>query len=229
MGVGEKIVQLELFYHDRIAGRILGMVDIVSLVEKSIETVNRDDAAKMAQKFQKGKFDFNDLLTQMQQMKKMGGMGAMMKLLPGLGNMASQLEGAGLDDSFIKKQEAIIFSMTKAERANPELLNAKRRIRIAAGSGTTVQDINKLTKQLEGMQKMMKSMRKMGSGKMMGMMNKMMGGKMDDLEMMAQSMDPNTLADDMSALGPNPFAPGGPMANAGGLGDLSSLLGGKKK
>ena len=119
--------------------------------------------------------------------------------------------------------------MTKAERANPELLNAKRRIRIAAGSGTTVQDINKLTKQLEGMQKMMKSMRKMGSGKMMGMMNKMMGGKMDDLEMMAQSMDPNTLADDMSALGPNPFAPGGPMANAGGLGDLSSLLGGKKK
>jgi signal recognition particle subunit SRP54 len=228
IGVGEKIDALETFYPDRIAGRILGMGDIVSLVEKTIETVDRADAEKMAAKFKKGKFDFNDLLSQMQQMKKMGGMGAMMKLLPGLGNMASQLEGAGLDDSFVKKQEAMIFSMTKEERENPELLNAKRRIRIAAGSGTTVQDINKLTKQLVQMQKMMKSMRKMGSGKMMGMMNKMMGGKMDDLEMMAQSMDPDALADDMSSLGPNPFAPGGPMANQDALSAISSLIGKKK-
>jgi signal recognition particle subunit SRP54 len=159
----------------------------------------------------------------------MGGMGAMMKLLPGLGNMASQLEAHGMDDSLIKRQEAIIFSMTPKEREKPELLNAKRRIRIASGSGTTVQDINKLTKQLEQMQKMMKTMKKMGSGKMMGMMNKMMGGKMDDLEMMAQSMDPDALAEDMSGLGPNPFAPGGPMSNPDALGDLSSLLGGKKK
>ncbi|MGB4106938.1 MAG: signal recognition particle protein [Alphaproteobacteria bacterium] len=231
LGVGEKIDALEQFHPDRIAGRILGMGDIVSLVEKTIETVDREDAAKMAEKFQKGKFDFNDLLSQMQQMKKMGGMGAMMKLLPGLGNMASQLENAGMDEGFIKRQEAIIFSMTPAERAKPELLNAKRRIRIANGSGTSVQEINKITKQLEQMQKMMRQVKKMGTGKMMGMMNKMMGGKMDDLELMAQSMNPDALAEDMAGmepgeLGPNPFAPGGAMSNAG---DLSSLLGGKKK
>lgn len=234
MGVGEKSDALEQFYPDRIAGRILGMGDIVSLVEKAVETVDREDAEKMAAKFQKGKFDFNDLLTQMQQMKKMGGMGAMMKLLPGLGNVASQLESAGVDDSFVKKQEAIIFSMTKTEREKPELLNAKRRIRIANGSGTTVQDINKLTKQLEQMQKMMRQMRKMGTGKMADMMNKMMGGKMGDLEMMAQSMDPDTLGDAMEqldddgALGPNPFAAGGALPNATGL-NLESLMGGKKK
>jgi signal recognition particle subunit SRP54 len=213
IGTGEKIDALEQFHPDRIAGRILGMGDIVSLVEKTIETVDREDAAKMAEKFQKGKFDFNDLLSQMQQMKKMGGMGAMMKLLPGLGNMAGQLEKAGMDEGFIKRQEAIILSMTTNEREKPELLNAKRRIRIANGSGTTVQDVNKITKQLEQMQKMMKQMKKMGSGKMMGMMNKMMGGKMDDLELMAQSMDPNALAEDMSGLGPNPFGPGGALSD----------------
>jgi signal recognition particle subunit SRP54 len=233
IGTGEKMDALEQFYPDRIAGRILGMGDIVSLVERAVETVDREDAEKMAAKFQKGKFDFNDLLAQMQQMKKMGGMGAMMKMLPGLGAAAAQMEAAGMDDSFIKRQEAIIFSMTPAERAKPEVLNAKRRIRIAAGSGTTVQEINKITKQLEQMQKMMKQMRKMGTGKMAGMMNQMMGGKMGDLEMMAQSMDPDALGADMagledSAIGPNPFAPGGAMSNAG-MGDLSSLLGGKKK
>ena len=191
------------------------------------------DVAKMAEKFQKGKFDFNDLLSQMQQMKKMGGMGAMMKLLPGLGNMASQLENAGMDEGFIKRQEAIIYSMTPTERAKPELLNAKRRIRIANGSGTSVQEINKITKQLEQMQKMMRQVKKMGTGKMMGMMNKMMGGKMDDLSMLAESMNPDALGEDMAAmegeLGPNPFAPGGAASNANPLGDLSSLLGGKKK
>ncbi|MBK7361260.1 MAG: signal recognition particle protein [Micavibrio sp.] len=233
LGVGEKIDALEQFHPDRIAGRILGMGDIVSLVEKTIETVDREDAAKMAEKFQKGKFDFNDLLSQMQQMKKMGGMGAMMKLLPGLGNMASQLENAGMDEGFIKRQEAIIYSMTPTERAKPELLNAKRRIRIANGSGTSVQEINKITKQLEQMQKMMRQVKKMGTGKMMGMMNKMMGGKMDDLSMLAESMNPDALGEDMAAmegeLGPNPFAPGGAASNANPLGDLSSLLGGKKK
>ena len=209
IGTGEKIDALEQFHPDRIAGRILGMGDIVSLVEKTIETVDREDAAKMAAKFRKGKFDFNDLLSQMQQMQKMGGMGAMMKLLPGLGNMAAQLENSGVDESLLKKQEAIIFSMTKTEREKPELLNAKRRIRIANGSGTSVQDVNKLTKQLEGMQKMMRQMKKMGTGKMMGMMNKMTGGKMEDLELLAQSMNPDDLAEDMRSLGPNPFAPGG--------------------
>lgn len=214
IGVGEKWDALEMFHPDRIAGRILGMGDVVSLVEKAVETVNAEDAQKMAAKFKKGNFDFNDLLSQMQQMKKMGGMGAMMKMLPGIAGMADKLDAAGLDDSLIKRQEAIIYSMTKEEREKPDLLNMKRKQRIAAGSGTSVQEINKIVKQLKQMQTMMKQMRKMGSGKMMGMMKNMMGGKGDDFELMAQSMDPNGLGKDLSAadsgpLGPNPFAPGG--------------------
>ncbi|MEZ5813247.1 MAG: signal recognition particle protein [Alphaproteobacteria bacterium] len=240
IGVGEKWDALETFHPERIAGRILGMGDIVSLVEKAVETVDAEDAQKMAAKFKKGQFDFNDLLSQMQQMKKMGGMGAMMKMMPGLSGMADKLGDAGLDDSMMKRQEAIIFSMTKAEREKPDLLNMKRKQRIAAGSGTSVQDINKIVKQLKQMQTMMKQMRKMGPGKMMGMMKDMMGGKADDLELMAQSMDPDALGADMAGLGnagglgPNPFAGGGagglPGLGGGlpGLGGLSSH-GSKKK
>lgn len=218
LGVGEKWDAVEAFHPDRIAGRILGMGDIVSLVEKAAETVNREDAAKMAAKFKKGQFDFNDLLSQIQQMKRMGGIGAMAKMLPGLGNMAAKLEEANIDESVIKRQEAIIYSMTPTEREKPDLLNASRKKRIAAGSGTSVQDINKLFKQLQQMQTMMKQMRKMGSGKMMGMMKNMMGDKMDDFTMMAQSMDPDALGKDMaelqnSPIGPNPFASGSMGAN----------------
>ncbi len=223
LGVGEKWDALESFHPDRIAGRILGMGDVVSLVEKAVETVDADEAAKMAKKFKKGQFDFNDLLSQMQQMKKMGGMGAMMKMLPGIGNMAGQLEEAGMDDSFIKRQEAIIFSMTKEERAKPELLNMRRKQRIAAGSGTSVQEINKLVKQHKQMQSMMKKMKKMGMGGMMKQMKGMMGGKADELELMAQSMDPDALGKDLAGLGSkdagplgdNPFAPGGPLYRGG--------------
>lgn len=246
LGIGEKWTEIETFHPDRIAGRILGMGDIVSLVEKAAETVDQEDAKRMAEKFKKGKFDFNDLLSQMQQMQKMGGMGAMMKMLPGLGNMAGQLEEAGVDDSMIKKQEAIIFSMTKEEREKPELLNAKRKKRIAAGSGTSVQEINRLEKQLKQMQTMMKRMKKMGMGGMMKQMKGLMGGKADELELMAQSMDPEGLGADMAALeddagplGPNPFATnntlgGGLKPGAGLPSDLGSLLGnssrgGKKK
>ncbi len=233
IGVGEKWSEVETFHPDRIAGRILGMGDVVSLVEKAITTVDQAEAEKMAAKFKKGQFDFNDLLSQMQQMKKMGGMGAMMKMMPGLGKMAGQLDAAGLDESFMKRQEAIIYSMTKQEREKPDLLNAKRKIRIAAGSGTTVQDINKIVKQLKQMQTMMKQMRKMGSGKMMGMMKDMMGGKADELEMLAGSMDPDGLGADMAGLGkglggglgPNPFAGGG----KGLPPDLAGLLGKGKK
>lgn len=233
LGVGEKWDAVEAFHPDRIAGRILGMGDIVSLVEKAVETVNAQDAAAMAEKFKKGKFDFNDLLAQMKQMQNMGGMGAMMKMLPGLSGMASQIEAAGVDDSIIKKQEAIILSMTPAEREKPELLNANRKKRIAAGSGTSVQDINKLYKQLQQMQTMMKRMKKMGTGKMMGMMKGMMGGKMDEMALMAQSMDPDGLGADMSALnsplGENPFAGGNnPLAGQLGKADLANLLKGKK-
>ncbi|MAE50332.1 MAG: hypothetical protein CMH27_00830 [Micavibrio sp.] len=231
MGIGEKWNEIEPFYADRIAGRILGMGDIVSLVEKASETVDRDEAAKMAEKFKKGKFDFNDLLSQMRQMNKMGGMGAMMKMLPGLGKMSGMLEQAGMDDSFIKKQEAMILSMTKAERENPGLLNASRKKRIAAGSGSTVQDLNKLCKQQMQMASMMKKMKKMGMGGMMKQMKGMMGGKMDELEMMAGSMDPDALGADMEglmnddqggALGPNPFA-GGANPFGGAAGGLPGL------
>ncbi len=244
IGVGEKWDEIETFHPERIAGRILGMGDVVSLVEKAAETVDAAEAEKMAEKFKKGKFDFNDLLSQMKQMQKMGGMGAMLKMLPGMGKMAGALDEAGVDDSMIKKQEAIILSMTPAEREKPELLNARRKQRIAAGSGTSVQEINKLGKQLKQMQTMMKKMRKMGGKKMMGMMKDMMGGNADDLELMAGSMDPDELGANMAALeedagplGPNPFAAGGTMA-PGGMppGDMAGLLGssppshgGKKK
>ncbi len=210
MGVGEKWDAIEPFAPDRIAGRILGMGDVVSLVEKATETVDQEKAQALAKKFKKGQFDFNDLLTQLQQMKKMGGMGALMQMMPGMGKMAGQLEEHGVDDSMIKRQEAIILSMTLKEREKPDLLNASRKKRIAAGSGTSVQEINKLVKQQLQMQTMMKRMRKMGMGKMMGMMKGMMGD--DAAALMAQSADPNALAKDMASLedsgplGPNPFA-----------------------
>lgn len=220
LGTGEKWDALEPFHPDRIAGRILGMGDVVSLVEKATETVREEDAAAMAKKFSAGKFDFNDLLMQIRQMQKMGGLGALMKMLPGLGNVSAQMEAAGVDDTIIRKQEAIILSMTRQERAKPELLNASRRKRIAAGSGTTVQDINKLVKQQEQMQILMKRMKKMGGmGKMMGGLKGLLGSK--DAALLEQSMDPEALAADMikghepGPLGSNPFAPGGPLAGGG--------------
>ncbi len=235
LGTGEKWDEVEAFHPERIAGRILGMGDIVSLVEKAVDHVDQEEAAKMAKKFKKGQFDFNDLLKQIKQMNKMGGMGSIMKLMPGLSGMASQLENAGMNDGLIKKQEAIIQSMTPKERAKPELLNGSRKKRIAAGAGATVQEVNMLIKQQKQMQLMMKKMRKMGKGQMMGMMKNMMGGKADELEMMAQSMDPDALGADMaelsessSPLGANPFAGGAtsnPFASIGG-GGLAGMGGG---
>ncbi len=230
IGVGEKWDEIETFHPDRIAGRILGMGDVVSLVEKAAESVQAEDAQKMAEKLKKGQFDFNDLLQQMRQMEKMGGMGAMMKMMPGMTGMADKLGEAGVDDSIIKKQEALILSMTPKERENPALLNASRKKRIAAGAGSTVQELNKLAKQQKQMETVMKRIKKMGMGKMMGMMKGMMGGKADDLAMMAQSMDPDMLGKDMAALqeaessplGANPFAGGA----AGGLPGLSGMGGG---
>ncbi len=226
VGTGEKWTEIEQFHPERIAGRILGMGDIVSLVEKASETVDQEEAMNMAKKFKKGQFDFTDLLSQIRQMKKMGGMGSMLKLMPGLSGMAGQLDAAGMNDGMIKKQEAIILSMTPKERAKPDLMNGQRKKRIAAGSGTTVQEINMLIKQQKQMQLMMKKMKKMGKGQMMGMMKQMMGGKADEMEMMAQSMDPDNLGaamdqleDNSSPLGPNPFAGGSnPLAGMGGMG-----------
>lgn len=162
LGVGEKIDALETFHPDRIAGRILGMGDVVSLVEKAAETIDREEAEKLARKMEKGGFDLDDMLSQMRQIKKMGGMGGMLGMLPGVGKIKEQLKNANVDEKMISRQEAIILSMTKAERRKPELLNAGRRRRIALGSGTTVADVNRLIKQYQDMSDMMRKMKKLG-------------------------------------------------------------------
>ena len=225
IGVGEKWTEIEVFHPARIAGRILGMGDVVSLVERAAETVDRAEAADMARKFKKGQMDFNDLLKQIQQMKKMGGMSSLIKMMPGLSAMSGKLEAAGMSDSLVKRQEAIIFSMTVKEREKPDLLNASRKKRIAAGSGTTVQEINTLAKQLKQMQTMMKRMRKMGKGEMMGMMKQMMGGNMDELALMAESMDAEALAADMSQT--DPRTDKGSLPGLGGTPSALPGLGGK--
>ncbi|UXN62006.1 signal recognition particle protein [Phyllobacterium zundukense] len=173
IATGEKMDALEEFYPRRIADRILGMGDIVSLVEKAAENIDAEKAAAMAKKMQSGKFDLNDLADQIGQMQKMGGMGGIMGMMPGMGKMKDQMAAAGLDDSIFKRQLAIISSMTKAERGNPDLLKHSRKQRIAKGSGTNAAEINKLLKMHRQMADMMKAMGGKGKG---GMMKQMMGG-----------------------------------------------------
>lgn len=156
MGVGEKPSEFEEFHPDRIASRILDMGDVVSLVERAAEVVNEEDAKNMAAKMQKGSFDMDDLLSQLRTMKKMGGLGKMMNMIPGIGKIKEQMASANIDDKILIRQEAIIQSMTKKERRNPDMINASRRKRIALGSGTRVEDINKLLKQFMTMNKMMR-------------------------------------------------------------------------
>jgi signal recognition particle subunit SRP54 len=174
IGVGEKMDALEEFHPRRIADRILGMGDIISLVEKAAETINAEQAAAMAKKMQAGKFDLNDLADQLRQMQKMGGMGGLMGMMPGMGKMKDQMAAAGLDDKMFGRQIAIIQSMTKAERANPDMLKHSRKVRIARGSGTDAAAINKLLKMHRQMGDMMKAMG--GKGKGGGMMRAAMGG-----------------------------------------------------
>jgi signal recognition particle subunit SRP54 len=162
VGVGEKLDALEPFHPERVAGRILGMGDVLSLVEKAAETVEREEAEKLAAKMQKGSFDLDDLASQLKQLKKMGGMSSLMGMLPGVGKIKRQLEEARIDEGMLKRQEAIISSMTRRERKNPKLLNASRRRRIAAGSGTTVPEVNRLLKQYQDMADMMKKVSKLG-------------------------------------------------------------------
>src|SRR6202790_2538798 len=162
IGTGEKIEALEPFPPERIAGRILGMGDVVTLVERAAETADQDEAARLAAKFQKGNFDLDDLAAQLRQLRRMGGMSSMLGMLPGIGKIKKQIDSANIDESIIKRQEAIITSMTKAERKNPKLLNGSRRRRIAAGSGTSVPDINRLLKKYQDMAGMMKKMKKLG-------------------------------------------------------------------
>jgi signal recognition particle subunit SRP54 len=159
---GEKMEAIDRFYPDRMAGRILGMGDVVTLVEKAQQTFDREEAALLNKKIRKNQFDLNDLLTQLQQLKKMGSMKDLLAMIPG---MAKAAGAADMDENSLKPIEAVIRSMTPAERENPDIINQSRKIRIAKGSGTSVQDVNQLLKQFDGMRKMMKTMNKMGGGK----------------------------------------------------------------
>ncbi len=162
MGVGEKIDALEGFHPDRIAGRILGMGDVVGLVEKAAESIDREEAEKMAARLQTGAFTLDDMAAQLRQIRKMGGMSGLMGMMPGVGKIKNQLKEANIDERMLKRQEAIISSMTRLERRDIRVLNASRRRRIALGAGSTVQEVNRVLKQYQEMQTMMKKVKKLG-------------------------------------------------------------------
>ena len=168
-GVGEKLSDFEAFVPDRMAGRILGMGDIVGLVEKAAEAIDENEALRMAERFKRADFDFNDFLSQMRMMKKMGGLTSLLGMLPGMGD---KLKGVDLDEKRMKRTEAIVLSMTLEERRRPEIIKASRRRRIAMGSGTSVTQVNQLLKQFGDMRKMMRN-----KGKMSQMMKQFGGGK----------------------------------------------------
>ncbi|AMG73235.1 signal recognition particle protein [Sphingopyxis granuli] len=167
-GTGEKLDGLETFHPSRIANRILGMGDVVSLVERAAETIQADEAEAMAKKMAKGQFDLNDLRTQLNQMRRMGGLGALAGMIPGLKKAQAAMAQSGTDDKMLVHFDAIMGSMTPRERAKPEIINAKRKIRIANGSGTTVQQVNKVLKMHQEMSTAMKKIRKMGGLKGLG-------------------------------------------------------------
>jgi len=176
IGTGEKIDQLEAFYPERIANRILGMGDIVSLVEKASENIDQQEAEILAKKMAKGNFDLEDFAKQLNQMGKMGGVSGIMSMLPGISKAQKLMAENKISDDMIKHQIAIINSMTKKEKSNPDLIKASRKIRISKGSGTRVQDVNKLLKQFLQSQKMMKKMKSMGKGGLPSdFMNKLQG------------------------------------------------------
>ena len=232
LGTGEKWDALEDFHPERIASRILGMGDIVSLVEKAAETIDREKAEAMAKKLQKGAFDLEDLSDQLKQMQKLGGMSGLMGLMPGVGKVKKQMEATGMDDSIIKRQMAIISSMTPQERKKPDILKASRKKRVAAGSGTEVQEVNRLLKMHRQMADMMK---KMGKGK--GGLAGMFGGGMPQPDpAMLEEMQkgggmpslPQGLPKNMPGL-PGGGFPGG-LPGGAGLPGLPGLpKGGKKK
>lgn len=180
VGMGEKLSDLEQFYPDRMASRILGMGDIQSLIEKAAAEVDEEQARELSQKLRKAEFDYNDFLTQMQQIKKMGGMGSILSMMPGMG---SQLSGTDMDEGekSMRRVESIILSMTKEERATPNLINPSRKHRIAKGAGVEVSEVNRLVKQFDQMKKMMKQMPGLMGGKKrggFGGLGGLMGGKM---------------------------------------------------
>jgi len=222
VGLGEKMDALEEFHPERIAGRILGMGDIVSLVEKAQETIEAEQAERMMRRFQKGQFNMNDLRAQLEQMQKMGGMESIMGMMPGMKKMAAQVEKAGFDDSIIKRQIALIQSMTKRERAQPQLLQASRKKRIARGAGLEVSQLNQLMKMHRQMSDMMKKMGKGKGGMLKQAMKGMLGkGGMPDMN------DPAAMEAAAKALGSK--MPGG-LPGLGGAALPPGLSGfGKKK
>ena len=169
LGIGEKIENLEIFHPDRIANRILGMGDIVSLVEKAAQDIDEEKLKEAEETLKKGQFSLDDYLTQLKQMKKMGGIEGVMSFLPGVSKLKSQMDQAGVDEKIITQNEAVILSMTKQERDNPKIINGSRKKRIANGSGTDIATINKLLKQFKMMSDMMK---KMSKGNTKGLMDK---------------------------------------------------------
>ena len=202
LGTGEQLDALQPFDAERIAGRILDMGDIVSLVEKATENIELEDAQRAAEKMMKGKFDLDDFLGQLRQMQKMGGLSGLMSMMPGMGKIKGMMKNANMDDNILKHQEAIILSMTFRERAKPEVLNASRRKRIAAGSGTTVQEVNRLLKQFQDMQRMTKRMNKLGGkGMARGLAGMLGGGAIGEMEEMAKKME----TQGGGILGNNPF------------------------
>jgi signal recognition particle subunit SRP54 len=234
IGVGEKLDALEDFDPARIAGRILGMGDIISLVEKAAETIDAEKARAVAEKMRKGAFDLSDLREQLTQMEKMGGLGGLMGMMPGVAKMKNQMAAANLDESLLKRQKAIIDSMTPGERRKPDVLKASRKKRIASGSGTKVEEINRLLKMHRQMADVMKAM---GSGKrgMMGGLGQMlgMGGGAPSPEMLKQIADKMPGGLPGGGLPPNiPGLPGGMPGLGGklpGLGGLPGLGTPKKK
>ena len=178
VGTGEKLDALDNFDPERVAGRILGMGDIVGLVERAAETIDQQEAEKLAKRMAKGKFDLEDYANQLKQISTIGSLSGIMGMLPGVGKIKQALADANLETTVFKRQAAIISSMTVAERRNPDLLKASRKKRIAAGSGTSVQDVNKLLKQFDDMSTMMKRMNKMGGqAAMMQQLQAAMSGK----------------------------------------------------
>ncbi len=225
VGLGEKMDALELFEAERVAGRILGMGDIVALVERARETFEAEQAERMARRFSKGLFNMNDMKSQLEQMVKMGGMQGLMGMMPGMGGMAKKAEAAGFNDKFLAHQIALIQSMTKRERANPDLMAASRKKRVAAGAGLDVSDLNKLIKQHKQMADMMK---KMGKGGMMKQaIAQMMGksGAMPD----PSTMSPEAMSEMAKGMGQGLNMGGGFPGMPRGMSLPSSLSGLMKK
>jgi signal recognition particle subunit SRP54 len=227
VGVGEKMDALEDFHPARIANRILGMGDIVSLVEKAAQSIDQDKALAMAERMRKGKFDMNDLREQLRQMEKLGGLGGLMGMLPGIAKAKDQMAAAGVNDKMVARQVAIINSMTPAERRNPDILKNSRKKRIAAGSGTSAEEINKLLKMHRGMGDMMKAMGQGKRGPMAGLANMFgLGGGVPDLSKMAPpgGLSPDAIAEAQKQLSQLKPPPGGGVNLPSGL---PGLPGGK--